>query len=162
MKYPAMFLLTVSGIISLNSNAYSQPEFYDKYEIPAERQAKPSEDKAALFIGTIPYMPANAFRSGFCCLQIDINNNGAATDVITPYCSDDLFRKSSLSAAKHWKFKPAIVKGEPVKVRNQRHTMKFRLVDDDGKFIPDREGLMSADPRNSTDMDLLCDGLPLS
>jgi len=133
------------------------------HEIPEQYRDTPTIEQPAMLMGVSPKMPRWARRSGYCCMKMDVDEYGNPANVDASYCSDDIFALSSVLATKQWKFQTLIIDGKPVSWKNIMKLQTFVLADYDGKIIPDRNGLLSADPQNDPNsIEELCYGQPTS
>ena len=157
MRATAVILLgfiAACGYFCENASAQYVPK---PYKLPKKHQKTPTESKAALRIGMPPLMPSNATRSGYCCLEIDINEKGLPTDIETSYCTEEKFAQPSINAAQNWKFATAVIAGNRISWENDINLVTYMLSDEAGNFIPDPEGRLSPDPRKfPNDIRKLC------
>ena len=66
-----------------------------------------------------PYRPAKAGTEGTVTLGIVINEQGLAEDAVVVRSVDPGLDRSALETVKQWRFKPAMMNGEPVAAKRQ-------------------------------------------
>ena len=77
-----------------------------------------------------PIYPRNALSrgiSGECVVQYNVTTAGTVKDVevVKEQCTQSIFARSSIEAAKRFKYKPRIVDGEAIEVRGVRNIFYF-------------------------------------
>lgn len=148
--------LLVSTLLGFNTAALAGDWSAKPYKLPLKFQKAPTETEAALRIGLAPTMPPTAERSGYCCMIVDISASGEPHNIRTSYCSEKKFKKPSLMATKEWRFAPAVKDGQAIATFGQIFHNKFRLQTQSGRFLPDIDGKLSADPRKGLSPEELC------
>ena len=93
-------------------------------------------DPQPIYRGT-PMMPPRAQRSGHCLVRFDVSAKGAPYNITTTYCSQSLFKRSTVKSVEGWKFKPKISGGLPVAMSGLRNKVSYRLTDERGNLIPE-------------------------
>lgn len=79
----------------------------------------------------------NGKKSGHCRLEFDVAPQGVVENIRVGYCTDDVFRETSIKSLSRWKYNPAIRNGEAVSRKNVETTVSYRLMDDCGRIYPE-------------------------
>lgn len=100
-----------------------------------------------------PEMPMDATRSGYCCVDFDIDASGKAVTIKPSFCSEALFKVNAVKAVSGAEFSPAQVGG--VRRRSDGHSFDivFKKEDVNGLIKPSADGrLTEQTARNGTSM----------
>lgn len=84
-----------------------------------------------------PSMPSRATKSGHCKMSFNINSYGRTENVSALSCTQRLFQNAAVDAVKKWQYKPELLDGKAVTSSNIEMTVKFKLVDENGRLIPE-------------------------
>ncbi len=82
-------------------------------------------------------MPPRAEKSGHCKVRFDVSPEGAPFNVTTPFCTQSLFKRATVRSVQRWKYNPKIVDGRAVSRSGVESTVRFNLMDERGKLIPE-------------------------
>ncbi len=76
-----------------------------------------------------PFKALNNWIEGSCSVMYTVTTNGSTTNVrvIEERCENKAFRRPSVEAAKRFKYKPKILNGEAIEVRNVVNTFLFEI-----------------------------------
>lgn len=107
-----------------------------------------------------PLFPLPIRNSGFCCIEMEVNEQGQAEHIRTPFCTEDKFAATSINSVKQWKFSPALIAGTPVRAYGLSTIITYRIVDETGRLIPDLEGLMGTDVEDPRAYEQICEPGP--
>ena len=148
-------------LISFSYNASAQ-NYWDPRPVPKNIQLQPTEDTATFRIKAAPKMPSNASRSGFCCIEYDVTDEGLPKNVTTTFCNKKKFKSPAIESIKKAKFNPAIRNGKNITALNQSTIITYRLTNSRGELIPDRNELVLLDGVADFSEDRLCRILEIS
>jgi len=84
-----------------------------------------------------PIMPPRADKSGHCLVRFNVSAEGTPFDVQTTYCTQSLFKRSTIKSVQKWKFSPKIANGRPVAMIGVENKVTYRLTDERGRLIPE-------------------------
>ena len=84
-----------------------------------------------------PIMPTRAEKSGHCLVKFDVSPEGAPFNVVTTFCTQRLFERSTIKSVQKWKFNPKIQDGRAVSRSGVENKVTYRLTDERGKIIPE-------------------------
>ena len=84
-----------------------------------------------------PIMPTRAEKSGHCLVRFDVSPEGAPFNVVTTFCTQSLFERSTIKSVQKWKFNPKIQDGRAVSRSGVETKVSYRLADERGKIIPE-------------------------
>jgi len=84
-----------------------------------------------------PIMPPRAEKSGHCRVRFDVSPEGAPFNVVTTYCTQKLFERSTIKSVQKWKYNPKIVDGRSVARKGVENKVTYRLTDERGRIIPE-------------------------
>lgn len=84
-----------------------------------------------------PKMPSRAEKSGHCKMRFNINTIGRTENVLALSCTQRLFQNAAVDAVKKWRYKPELINGKAVTSSNIEMTVTFKLVDENGRLIPE-------------------------
>ena len=82
-------------------------------------------------------MPRRAERSGFCRVELDVSPEGAPFNIRTTQCSDPVFSRATVRAVQTWRYRPKISGGSAVARMGVRNIVRFDLLDERGRRIPE-------------------------
>lgn len=127
MKVRLLYIAVL--LMTLSSTAFAQPENLSADSVDAKTISR-----------VPPNMPWNAQSSGYCCMLFDVTPDGKTSNIRTPHCSAEMFRKPSIEAVSKWKYSPKTVDGRPVLRADMTNLMSFVLTDYDGTVIQSPDG----------------------
>lgn len=84
-----------------------------------------------------PIMPPRAEKSGHCKVKFDVSPEGQPFNVISTFCTQRLFERSSIKSVQKWKYNPKIVDGRPTARSGVESQITFKLTDERGRLIPE-------------------------
>ena len=84
-----------------------------------------------------PQMPPRAEKSGHCKVRFNVSPEGQPFDVVTTYCTQNLFERPSIRSVQKWKYNPKIQDGRPVGRTGVESKISFRLTDERGNVLPE-------------------------
>ena len=84
-----------------------------------------------------PIMPPRAEKSGHCRVKFDVSPEGAPFNVMTTFCTQRLFERSTIKSVQRWKYNPKIVDGRAVARNGVENKVTYRLTDERGRIIPE-------------------------
>jgi len=64
---------------------------------------------------------------GYCTVQYTVATDGSTKDVEVYDCPQSVFARSSVAAAKKFKYKPKVVDGQPIEVKGVRNRFIFKM-----------------------------------
>ena len=65
--------------------------------------------------------------TGFCDVSFTVTKAGSTKYVEILYCSDEMFKTTSIKAAKQYRYDPKIVNGEAVEVKGVAVRVNFQI-----------------------------------
>lgn len=74
-----------------------------------------------------PKIAADRNLEGFIVVKFDVDKEGNTENVTTLFSSDEIFEKTAIKAAKKYKYKPKVVDGEPIKVKDVIVRIELRI-----------------------------------
>ena len=98
-----------------------------------DRQAQP-------LVRIPPIVPVAAFESGnsgHCVLEFDVSPIGAIENIRVGYCTNDVFRESSVNSLAKWRYNPAIRNGKGVTRKNVETKIRYVIQDACGNTLPE-------------------------
>ncbi|MBL4870036.1 MAG: energy transducer TonB, partial [Robiginitomaculum sp.] len=75
--------------------------------------------------------------SGRCNIRFDVSPEGQPFNIVAVYCSHSVFKRPTIKSVQKWKYQPKIVNGLPVSRSGVETSIKFRILDDRGREIPE-------------------------
>jgi len=108
-------------------------ELSERSDVNFDRQAQP-------LIRIPPIMSQGALRSdksGHCKLEFDVSAIGVPENIRVGYCTDDVFRETSIDSVEKWKYNPAIRNGEAVARKNVVTNIQYKILDACGNLLPE-------------------------
>ena len=129
---------------------------FPAYDIPLAQQEKPTETKAAIKRRKPPNFPPPLNRSGFCCVAMDVTEEGMPENVSASFCTEKKFKRTSLESVSEWRFNPALINGKPVRSTQQSHIITYKITDERDRIVPDRKRLVLYKGRIDFSHDRLC------
>jgi len=82
-----------------------------------------------------PIMPPRAEKSGHCNVRFDVSPEGAPFNVQATYCTQSLFKSSTIKSVQNWKYKPKVINGRPAARIGVENKVTYRLTDERGNII---------------------------
>ena len=64
---------------------------------------------------------------GYCTVEYTVTTSGETRDVVVVDCPQKIFAKTSIKAAKKFKYKPKVIDGEPIEVPGVRNRFTFQM-----------------------------------
>lgn len=105
-------------------------------QCPAGTVSTENKDVKPLVWGS-PIMPAAANKSGHCKLRFNVNTAGKPTEIKAEFCTDEVFRISSIASVSRMQFTPKQEAGRHVDICGVEKKISYRLMGKDGKIIPE-------------------------
>lgn len=90
-----------------------------------------------------PIMPAEATRSGYCCVAFDISASGRAVNIKADYCSEPLFETAAKNSVGLAEFSPAQIGGVRRISEGHSFDVTFKKEDVSGVIKPSADGKLT-------------------
>jgi len=126
------YALTARGMLTSIYESLNQREKATEHSV-AIAELSPNEDYSE-YLPThkvAPYYPTAALEramNGYAIVQYTVNKQGYTEDHIVVESSDEMFHRSSIEAAKRFRYKPTVRNGNAIRVPNvqNKFTYKFK------------------------------------
>ncbi|PHR91370.1 MAG: hypothetical protein COA69_12740 [Robiginitomaculum sp.] len=158
-------LFSIAGVIylmAMTSTAFAQTNGKLSQKITIKNPKTPTDTLAAIKTSVPPRMPYAVYRSGFCCMLVDVDKTGVPTLVKTSFCSENMFKRTSIRSVKKWRFEPANIKGTPVSTTRQPFLVTYRFFNSRGRLVPDENRLLVSNGKLDYSLEKLCQPAPVN
>lgn len=151
--YTTLILAIITILISFSANAQDHTP---RLKVKPERMKAPTETEPALREYVKPTLPYEAETSGYCCFSVNVDATGKVSGSTKLKCSAPIFEAVSQRSLNQSIYAPAIRNGKNIPSTSVRRSLFF-LTDENGKFIPDPEGLLGfRNPKKPNTVSRLC------
>jgi len=82
-----------------------------------------------------PIMPPRAEKSGHCKVRFNVTAQGQTYEILATYCTQSVFKRSTIKAVQKWTYNPKIQSGLTVARQGVETLITFNLTDERGFLI---------------------------
>ncbi|WP_371397715.1 energy transducer TonB [Fretibacter rubidus] len=132
MKLSSVFITLLTAFLIAPASLAQAPDAQGNPTIMADRPATFKK-------GIPPKTPNSAKRSGYCCINVNIDIDGKVTDTRALTCSHKRFKRESLKRVGQYKYYPVIKDGVAVP-STIITSVPFIMVGSKGHVIPSADG----------------------
>lgn len=147
MFYKSGYLLEQEHLISdatidqISVNMRTAKPVWENTSAFYKRNCKntPGDHPAIKCVRIPSIMPPKAKRSGHCEIVFQVDKYGVVINSKIVYCTDKIFARSSLKAARKWRYIPEVQNGNSVVSSKISVKINFILQDAKGQLKPEQE-----------------------